>query len=66
MTEPDITQPIIEICNALDLEANNVAGLNFTPGTVEATIMLLNDNGSKYINDGGDIATETRTFKVKS
>ena len=55
---------VTQLCMALNLEPKNVAELIIRPGNVIATVLKTNENGSKYVNDNGDVAKRTEFFKV--
>lgn len=61
-----ITEPVREICARLGLDFKNVGSLSLTPSTAKAEVYLINESGSKYIRDDGEVAKETRTFKVRT
>jgi hypothetical protein len=66
VTDPiDISEPLTEICERLDLEPRLVSELVVTPHSATATVMLANDDGKKYLDhDTGLVATRTQTFEV--
>ena len=70
MKQPDgipITRSVRTICRTLGMDPSQVARLDIRPTEVEATVYLLNEDGSKYtVPPFHGIATEIRTFKVKT
>ena len=64
MTKPNIHQPVVAICEKLGLEPILVRSMEITPSSVTAQVFLTNEKGSKYIKEDGNVALETREFKV--
>lgn len=61
----DISHPLKELCDLLDLEYSNVARLEITPSELVATTYLINEQGSKYLRrDTWEPAVETTEFPV--
>lgn len=63
---PRIYGPVKTICQRLGLEPNLVAKLTLTPSTATAVVYKLREDGAKYIDETGEAAVETHTYRVRS
>ena len=60
----NIHHEIFALCEVLKLVPMDVRRFEITPTKVVADVYLRNENGSKYVNDDGDAATEVHEFQV--
>jgi len=60
----NIHDPIVEICERLGIDVNQVLVLTVEPDKVEAVLTLTNENGKKYVGEDGYLAKETLIFYV--
>lgn len=65
MSHPiNIHEHVRAICDALGLDANNVARLDIKPHEVEATVYMLNENGKKYATEQSIVPVHIEAFPV--
>jgi hypothetical protein len=71
----NISRQTNALLRALDLAPPDVRRITITPSQVEAEVYLRNDKGEKYVTpvdengyttDVSDVATETRTYEVRT
>lgn len=64
----DISDPIAQLCEAFNLDVNDVIRIDLWPGKSYVTVTQLrrNANGIAYLDDGDVATTTTHEFNVKT